>query len=218
MKKVLIIAPHVDDETLGCGGFLLKTKNKKIIIRDLLIVTELKRKNKNLNNNKKYIKRIKKLYNFNNIIEFGLPTCELEKVGFGEITSKIRTLVRKNSYDTIFTPFLGDSHTDHYYTTKSVLSACKIFRSPSIKKILMYETISETNLNFYTSSFKPNYYVDISNELKKKIKIAKIFKNEIKKHPFPRSEESIKSLALLRGAECNKKFAESYQIIFMTDE
>ena len=60
----------------------------------------------------------------------------------------------------------------------------------------MYETISETNLNFYISSFKPNYYVDISYELKEKIKIAKIFKNEIK-YPFPRSEESIKSLACL---------------------
>ena len=55
----------------------------------------------------------------------------------------------------------------------------------------MYETISETNLNFYTSSFKPNYYVDISNELKEKIKIAKIFKNEIKKHPFPRAKNRL---------------------------
>lgn len=218
MKKILIVAPHVDDETLGCGGFLLKIKNKKNISSDLLLVTEAKSNNNNLSNNNKFIKNIKKFYNFKSIFELKLPSCELEKVGFNKITSKFRKIINKNYYDTVFTPFIGDAHTDHYFTTKSILSACKIFRSPSIKQILMYETISETNLNFYEKSFSPNYYVDISNQISKKIKIAKIFKNEIKDHPFPRSEESIKSLSILRGSECNTKFAEAYQIVFMKDE
>lgn len=218
MKKILIVAPHIDDETLGCGGFLLKIKNKKNISSDLLLVTEVKASNKNLLNNKKFLRKIKKFYNFKTIFELKLPSCDLDKIGLNKMTSKFRKIINNNYYDTVFTPFIGDAHSDHYYTTKSILSACKIFRSPSIKKILMYETISETNLNFYQNSFRPNYYVDISNQLLRKIEIAKIFKNEVKDHPFPRSEDSIKSLSLLRGSESNIKYAEAYQIVCMIDE
>ena len=41
-----------------------------------------------------------------------------------------------------------------------------------------------------------------------------VYKSEIKKHPFPRSEDSIKALATLRGSESGFRFAEAFQLIF----
>ena len=63
----------------------------------------------------------------------------------------------------------------------------------------MYETISETNFNFLQGNFSPNYFVNISKHMKDKLEIMKIYKSEFKKHPFPRSNDSIKALAILRA-------------------
>ena len=88
-----------------------------------------------------------------------------------------------------------------------------------IKKIFLYETLSETNFNLLSkSSFKPNYYVNISKTFKSKLKALKIYKSEIGKHPFPRSVASITSLAKLRGSESGYKFAEGFKLIFERDE
>ena len=56
-------------------------------------------------------------------------------------------------------------------------------------------------------------WVDISNFIKKKCKIFKIYKSENGKYPFPRSEESIKSLAKFRGSTSNLKVAESFIMV-----
>jgi LmbE family N-acetylglucosaminyl deacetylase len=79
----------------------------------------------------------------------------------------------------------------------------------------MYETLSETNYNFLeTEEFKPNYFVDITKYLVKKLEICKCYKTEFQKHPFPRSEESIRSLAKLRGSQSGYEAAESFKLIF----
>ena len=79
----------------------------------------------------------------------------------------------------------------------------------------MYETLSETNFNFQSNNFFiPNKFMDISKYLEKKIKIMKIYKTEIGKHPFPRSESVIRANAVLRGSQCGFKYAEAFQIIF----
>ena len=49
--------------------------------------------------------------------------------------------------------------------------------------------------------------------LKKKISIMKIYKSEIKKFPFPRSEKSINALAILRGAQSGTLAAESFMLL-----
>ena len=79
----------------------------------------------------------------------------------------------------------------------------------------MYETLSETNLNFLSDrKFNPNYFIDISKNIKKKINAMKIYKSEISTHPFPRSEESIYSLAKLRGSQVNLNLAEAFELVY----
>ena len=56
--------------------------------------------------------------------------------------------------------------------------------------------------------------MDISKFLDKKIEIMNIYKSEIQKYPFPRSEKTIRSLASFRGSMSGFKAAESFELIF----
>ena len=87
--------------------------------------------------------------------------------------------------------------------------------SDLIKKIYMMETLSETDFapSFKEDSFTSNTFVDISRYITKKIKIMKVYKSEIKKHPFPRSEKNIRALATFRGSTSGHTFAESFVLL-----
>ena len=80
---------------------------------------------------------------------------------------------------------------------------------------MTYETISETDfaLNPTEKPFTPNLFIDISDHLEEKIDLLKIYKSELGIHPFPRSQVSITSLALLRGAQIGSQAAEAFQIL-----
>ena len=84
----------------------------------------------------------------------------------------------------------------------------------------MYECISETEFAPILPErvFQPNYFVDISNFLHKKIEIMKIFDSELGEHPFPRSIKNIEALATFRGASVGVEFAESFQLIKLIDK
>ena len=78
----------------------------------------------------------------------------------------------------------------------------------------MYETLSETNFSFMGRDiFHPNVFIDISEHLNKKIETFKLYESEINEHPFPRSSDSIKALAKLRGSQSGYDFAEAFQLI-----
>ena len=122
-------------------------------------------------------------------------------------------------YFRIFSPFLHDAHSDHFFTTYALNHILKTFRYPFVRECYQYETLSETNQSYVKRKvFTPNVYFNITNQLKDKLKLAKIYKSEFKKHPFPRSLESIKALAVLRGSESGYKYAESFQLILKKND
>ena len=132
-----------------------------------------------------------------------------------DIVEDLNNLFLKIRPDFIYCPFINDAHSDHQIVAKAVMSASKWFRLKSIQKIFMYETLSETNFNFIeTRVFKPNYFVDISKFIEKKLKICSIYKTEMYKHPFPRSKTSVKALADLRGSQSGFQSAEAFELIF----
>lgn len=218
MKKVLVFAVHPDDETLGCGGTLLKHKEFGNEIH-WVIGTESRIENgfsqSFIKKREKEIKKVNKYYGFSSLTRLGFSTTKMDQYDTSVIVNKISDTFLKIKPDIIYLPFKSDVHSDHRIFFNAAYSCTKSFRYPFIKKIYMMETLSETEFSPSTKedSFIPNTFVDISKFIDKKIEIMKIFESEIKNHPFPRSTKNIKALATFRGAISNCEFAESFILL-----
>lgn len=217
-KIVIVVTPHPDDETIGCGGTLLALKEKGYCI-NWVIITSVYKENgyssERIKSRAREIKKVKLEYAFDKVIEVGIPTTKVDEISKGELVSKISKIFNEIKPNIVFTPFINDVHTDHKMISEAVISCSKWFRYPYIEKILYYETISETDFNIDPSSraFFPNVYFDISLYLDKKMEIMKIYDSELSDFPFPRSERAIRSLAYLRGSQSGVQAAEAFQLL-----
>jgi len=213
-NKVLVVAVHPDDETLGCGGTLLKHKDNQDEI-NWLICTSISKKDKYYNLREREINKVSKLYGFNSVHQIRLKTMRVDEYSFSEIIKKISKIFNEIKPNIVYLPFKEDVHTDHKKIFEAAYSCTKSFRYSFIKKIYMIETLSETEFtpSIKREGFMPNTFVDISKYIKKKIQIMKIYKSEINKYPFPRSEKSIRALATFRGSTSGCKFAESFMLL-----
>ena len=79
----------------------------------------------------------------------------------------------------------------------------------------MMEIISETDFapSLSDSVFIPNVFIDISDYIDRKVDIMGLYEEETAKHPFPRSPDNMKALALNRGACANCDYAESFVLL-----
>tara|TARA_Y100000589_G_scaffold246871_1_gene234645 strand:+ start:1110 stop:1802 length:693 start_codon:yes stop_codon:yes gene_type:complete len=221
--RVLCIAPHADDETLGCGGLISKLNPEKINIK-VFVVTgagELKHPIFPINTwetvRSEFKLAIKELgqpsYEFGN-----LPAALLDQIPTYKINQCIFDIVESYDPTVILMPFNNDLHNDHKIIHNATLVATRPYleKNEKIKLILEYETLSETNIYNLDNQhiFLPNFYVDISNTLEQKLNAFKKYKSQKQSINQPRSLEGIKSLARYRGININRIYAEAYKILY----
>ena len=215
MSNIVVIAPHPDDETLGCGGTLLRHKAEGDSIH-WVIMTTLNDKGdydkERVATRKEEIKYVASEYGFESVYQTNYITTELDVVPVKDLIDEVSTLFHEIKPDTIYVPFGNDVHSDHKVVFDVVASCSKSFRYPFIRKVRAYETISETEFGLRPGEpgFKPNLWINISGYLEKKIEIMNIFTGEVGVHPFPRSERNIKALATFRGATAGCEYAEAF--------
>jgi LmbE family N-acetylglucosaminyl deacetylase len=215
---VLVVAPHPDDETLGCGGALLKHRANNedvhwLIVSDMQI--EHGYSESVVDRRQEQIHNVAAAYEFSKVHNLGFPPASLDTIPKAELVQGIGQVISEISPATIYLPFRGDIHTDHAEVFDAVVSCTKWFRYPSVRKILSFETLSETELgiNLDGTHFIPNYFVDITPYIERKVEIASIYKEEMGEFPFPRSPEAIRALAKVRGATCGCESAESFMLL-----
>lgn len=213
-NKVLVVAVHPDDETLGCGGTLLKYKANGDEIH-WLICTAIDEEHNYCKVREKEIEEVSNLYDFDSVHNLQLKTMQVDEYKVSELVSKISQVIKEVQPNIIYLPFKADVHSDHRKIFEASYSCTKSFRYPFIKKIYMMEILSETEFAPSTKkdSFIPNVFVDISEFFEKKIAIMKVFKSEMAEHPFPRSERNLRALATFRGATCGCEYAESFVLL-----
>jgi N-acetylglucosamine malate deacetylase 1 len=223
MKKIIVIAAHPDDEILGAGGTLLKHKHNGDLL-SWLIVTKVSEEHgfskQRVLTRQNEIEKVKKMAGFSSIYQLNYPTMSLNSESVNKMIPEISSIFLEFEPEIIYVMNRSDAHSDHRYTFDAVVACTKSFRYPFIKKVLMYECISETEFAppLPEKAFIPNYFVDISDFFDKKIEIMQVYESEMGEHPFPRSIENIKSLAVFRGASVGVKYAESFQIVKIIDK
>lgn len=217
-NRHLVIAVHPDDETLGCGGTLLKQKSEGSEIY-WLIVTNVSEAfgwdNARVESRQKEINIVSELYPFDDVFKLDFPTTQLDKILFGDIVSSISRVFNTLKPNTIYLPNRGDVHTDHRIAFDAAYSCTKSFRYPFVKKVLMMETLSETEYapSLISNSFTPNFFCDISGFIDRKIEIFNTYESEIMNANQPRSERIIRALAAYRGSRIGTDYAEAFQLL-----
>lgn len=216
MNKILIVATHPDDETYGAGGLMLKRKQEGNLIyvlnmTNMSLDSGFSQEQVDMRNLE--IERMIQSYSLDGYYNLNLKPAMLETYSYNDLIGKVSSVFKIVQPDTVILPYTHDVHTDHRVTFDVCYSCTKSFRYPFIKKVLMMETPSETDFSMCQSTFSPNYFVDISEYMDEKVKIAKIFKSEIGEHPFPRSERNMRAYGTVRGAVAGVESAEAFVLL-----
>lgn len=221
MSKILVIAPHADDEVLGCGAtmakacangddvFVLICTNASVGAPELFSKSSIRIVRKEALEAHNLI-GIKDTF----FLEFPAPV--LDQYPRYKMSNEISSIIKKISADTVYIPHRGDCHKDHAIVHECAIVACRPFANCSVKHIYSYETLSETE---WGEPISADYFVPVKyntftkEEFQKKLEAMSCFKSQLYQFPASRSLEAIEALAKYRGCTVTKERAEAFEVI-----
>jgi len=211
--KVLVFAPHNDDEVLGVGGTIAKyvSKGHDVYICEVTS-SSIEERLKIIRNEAIEAHRIlgvKRAY----FLDF--PAARLGEVPLIDMNASFLDVVNKVKPDIVFIPHKGDMHMDHYIVSHCAMVAMRPIGKFKVKEIYAYETLSETEWNTPSveNVFIPNVWNDITDFMGIKKKAMSCYQSQIQEPPHPRSLEIIETLGKFRGSTVGVKYAESFMLI-----
>lgn len=215
-KDILVISTHPDDETLGAGGTLLKHRANGDRIHCIFCTDIFKEdgfSQETIAKREAEIQAVSKAYSFESVHRLGLKTAKCDTYPKGMIIEKLSIIFRSICPQVVYLPFAYDVHSDHRVIFECAFACTKSFRYPSIERVLMMETLSESEFApaLAAQSFIPNVFVDISPYFEQKCAIMALYESEVAPLPFPRALKNIQALATLRGSSRGGDFRHSQQ-------
>ena len=217
MNKILVIAPHPDDEILGCGGTMIKHIEAGdevyvcIVTKGMMPLFPLELVEKTRSEAKACHQHIGVKKTF--FLDF--PAVMIDKENRYELNGRILDVIKEIQPDEVYIPHWGDMQKDHQIVADACMVALRPKYEPKVKRIYSYETMSETAWNApnVQNEFIPNVFVDIADTLNRKIEALSFFKSQLSQFPDARSIEAVESLAKYRGALMHMKAAEAFMLL-----
>jgi len=218
-KRVMVVAPHPDDETLGVGGTIAKYSAQGAEVFVLMVSGHLPP----LYSREAYDKTV-----FEAEAAFGLlgvsqskfleiPATMIDDQPLHEVNGRISKIVNDFNPHIVFCPY-PDRHVDHRLVFDSVMVATRpVGVGRDIEIVATYETLSETHWNapHIEPNFTPNWVVDITEQIDKKLDALRCYKSQISDFPGPRSIEAVEALAKFRGTQAGFAYGEGFHIVRM---
>ncbi|WP_406699021.1 PIG-L deacetylase family protein [Singulisphaera sp. Ch08] len=216
-KRVLVIAPHPDDEVLGAGGVMARFAAEGA---DVFVAVVTKGgpplfTEDFVEQARREAKEAHQILGVKETRFLDLPAAGLDSIPHRTVNAALVDVVKEFEPDLLFIPFNGDIHLDHQLIFLSSLVAVRPGSTLRKIGIYAYETLSETNWNapYITPSFVPNTFFDITEYLDLKMAAMKAFSSQVKPFPNERSLETLRALAMLRGSTVGAHAAEAFVLI-----
>jgi LmbE family N-acetylglucosaminyl deacetylase len=196
--KVLVIAPHADDEVLGAGGTLHKHVNQHDDVSVVIVSDRKGLKNKQRNESK----QVRDALKYNNIFHLGLQDEYLTPKSVIDPLEKVYNEIKP---DLVYTCNKEELNLDHQAVYDASTIVCRSHQEHAPKMVLLYEILSQT--------FTPNYYSVLSwFYIMRKQVLMSMYTDEVRQAPHPRSSHGIETLAKKRGIECGSEYAEGFKL------
>ena len=218
-KRVLVVAPHPDDETLGVGGTIAKYSAQGDEVFVLMVSGHLPP----IYSRKAYEETVSEAYLAFSVLgvkksEFlEIPATMIGDQPLHEVNARISKVVNDFNPHIVLCPY-PDRHIDHRLVFDSVMVATRpVGVGKDIKIVAAYETLSETHWNapHIEPNFTPNWVVDISDHISEKLNALECYKSQISEFPGPRSIEAVEALAKFRGTQAGFGYGEGLHIVRM---
>ncbi len=221
-SNTLIIAPHPDDEILGCGGTIkkLSASGTRVVV---LVATRGKKEmysEERILNVRNEARKAHKILGVTETRFLDFPAPDLDRVSLAEISGAISEVILEYDIATVYLPHYGDIHHDHRVIFQAGLVATRPVNGIPVKSIFSYETLSETEwaAPLGDMTFIPTRFVNISDFFNLKLEAMKCFKSQLRDFPNPRSLKAIEALANLRGSTVGFNYAEAFMTIRIIED
>lgn len=208
MEHHLVIAPHIDDETLGVGGTMLRAKKEGDIVSVVIVTTDY-----NADRTEQF-NMVADIYKLDNSFMLNLDSSSISLLDVNNIIGLLKNIIEEIRPSIVYIPNDTDIHTDHQIVSQAAQSTVKSFymNKYGIKRLYSYEILSSTEIS-NSVAFSPNLFIDISDYINKKIEIMNIYKSEIQPEYYPRSIDNIQALAKYRGGMVSINYAEAFKML-----
>jgi len=215
-----VLAPHADDEVLGCGGAI----RHHVLAGDHVSVAIMTNAAKGAPDlfSEDDIRRVREearaahaLLGVNATIFEDFPAPCLDQVPRHRIADRISQIIAQCETEILYVPFRADLHVDHRILFDAALVAARPFPSQKVRCVYSYETLSETEwaAPAAENAFLAVRYLNIEPHLEAKIAAMNCYASQLRDFPHPRSPDAIRNLAAMRGSQCGRKAAEAFWVI-----
>ena len=215
--RLLVIAPHADDEVLGCGGLISKIKSVggKVFVLIFNVGSIEKYNNKKFTDLRKKeaaaAMKFLKVDRYDTIFDSPNDNRYLDAKPLHELISKIETeskvSLTKIKPTIVAIPSINSHHQDHIHIFKACIAALRPLNKPIIDTVISYEAPEHSRWSA-SGVFQPNLYIDIEKHLTRKISAFYKYKSQIR--IGGRDKHTIKNHAEYRGKEAGRKICEAY--------
>jgi len=214
-KKLVVIAPHPDDETLGCGGTIARFAASGTEVSVLVVAGHLPPlyDEAAFETTQREALAAFKIMGVAQSAFLRIPATMVRDVPVAELNAKINGFIREIGPDMVLLPF-PDRHVDHRIIFDACIVACRPVHAAAPKTVLAYETLSETHWNVpgIEPVFAPDFFVDTTDYMARKNAALACYASQINNAPS-RSVEACTALAKFRGSQNGCGYAEAFKVV-----
>jgi LmbE family N-acetylglucosaminyl deacetylase len=220
--NVLVVAAHPDDEVIGAGGAMARHVAQGDRVH-VLILGEgaTSRYSRRQDAPKSAVRKLKtqsqrilKDLGVTGVFFQALPDNRFDSCDLLDIVKAVETVKCRVRPEVVYTHHSGDLNIDHRMTCQAVVTATRPTAKESVRKILAFEVPTATEWNFASpDTFMPNYFIDITRHLERKLKAVAAYTLESAPTGNPRTVSGLRLLAQWRGAQCGQPAAEAFHLL-----
>ena len=221
--KVLVFAPHPDDEILGCGGVMAKhtAEGDEVYVciatcgHPPIYNDDEMKANGWPHSLFPEIQKAHSLLGVKDTFYLDCPAADMESMKRFDLNGRVISLIQEIKPDIVYMPHFGDMQKDHTLLSEAIMVAVRPKYKHKVRTVYAYETLSETewNIPHVTNCFIPNVFIDIKDYLDIKLKAMECYGSQLGTFPDPRSLEGLTALAKLRGSTMLTEAAEAFMLI-----